>query len=55
MRRLTALEFIDLSVEEMRGLLEKVESDLKGFVARLGKWAEFVAPDLKLEYRQAFR
>jgi len=41
------IEFVNFGVEEMRDLLEKVESDLKGFVFRLGEWANFVAPSLQ--------
>jgi hypothetical protein len=48
------VEFVDLGVDEMRGLMERVESDLKGFVVRLGKWAEFVAPELKLNIVKHF-
>ena len=40
------IEFIDFGADEMRGLLERVESDLKGFVFRLGKWTDFIAPEL---------
>jgi hypothetical protein len=41
------VDFIDFGVDEMRVLLEKVESDLQGFLYRLGKWTDFVAPGLK--------
>ena len=40
-------KFIDFEIDEMRNLLEKVESDLKGFVMKLEKWTDFVAPGLK--------
>jgi hypothetical protein len=48
------VEFIDLDDEEMRGLLDKVESDLKGFVIRLGKWADYLAPDLNQKIAEHF-
>lgn len=48
------VDFIDFGVDEMRGLLEKVESDLKGFVFRLGKWADFVAPTLQKKIVEHF-
>ena len=48
------VQFIDFGVDEMRGLLEKVESDLKGFVVRLGKWADYLAPELKLKIVEHF-
>lgn len=48
------VDFIDFDVDEMRGLLEKVESDLKGFVFRLGKWADFVAPSLQKKIVEHF-
>ena len=48
------VEYIDFGVEEMRGLLEKVEPDLKGFVVRLGEWADLVAPSLKSKIVQHF-
>jgi hypothetical protein len=38
--------FIDFGVDEMHGLLRKVESDLKGFVVRLGKWTDSIALEL---------
>jgi hypothetical protein len=41
------VDFIDFGVDEMRVSLEKVESDLKGFVVGLGRWADFIAPELK--------
>ena len=41
------VEFIDFGVVEMRDLLEKIESDIKDFVVRLGKWANFAAPSLQ--------
>lgn len=48
------IEFIDLSADEMRGLLKKVESDLKGFVFRLGEWANFVTPSLQKKIVEHF-
>ncbi len=48
------VEFIDLNYDEMRGLLEKVESDLKAFVVRLGEWSDFVVPNLKQNIVQHF-
>lgn len=48
------VDFIDFGVDEMCGLLEKVESDLKGFVFRLGKWADFVAPSLQKKIAEHF-
>lgn len=48
------VEFIDLGINEMRHLLEKVESDLKGFVIRLSKWADFVAPSLRRQIVECF-
>jgi hypothetical protein len=41
------VDFIDFGVDEMRVSLEKVEADLKGFVVGLGRWADFMAPELK--------
>ena len=48
------VKFIDFGVDEMRGLLEKVESDLKGFVFRLSEWANFVAPNLQKKIVEHF-
>lgn len=39
--------FIELQYDEMRELLEKVESDLNGFVVRLNEWCDLTAPNLK--------
>lgn len=48
------VEFIDFGVDEMRSLLGKVESDLKGFTVRLGEWADFVAPNLRQKMVEHF-
>ncbi len=42
----TAIAF---SYEELTQLLKQVESDLQGFLVRLGQWAEHIAPSLKGE------
>ena len=41
------VEFINFGVDEMRNLLKEVESDLNGFLFRLGEWTDSVAPELK--------
>lgn len=46
--------FIEFEYDEIRALLEKVKFDLEGFVIKLGKWSEFIAPDLQKEITEHF-
>jgi hypothetical protein len=48
------IDFIDFEYDELNSLLDKVKSDMEGFVVRLGKWAEFIAPDLRQEITEHF-
>lgn len=39
------VEFVEFEPDEMRALLARVETDLAGFLQRLGRWAERISPN----------
>lgn len=54
MKKPMELHSLIWELTKLRFLLEKVEADLTGFVIRLGKWADFVAPSLRQRIVECF-